>query len=62
VPEVVEGEVTRLLARLRFGVRTIDPPTLLTVAASQASVGALACYLPARPAIKVDSLMVLRCE
>ncbi len=52
----------RLLAGLLYGVRTSDPLTLLAVALFLAAVSALATYLPARRATRVDPTVALRAE
>ena len=54
--------VARLMAGLLYGVRPSDPVTFTAVAVLMIGVGALACYLPARRAIRVDPMMALRCE
>ena len=54
--------LTRLMTTLLFGVRPGDPLTLATVAALLLATAALACYLPARRATRVDPLIVLRTE
>ena len=54
--------VTRLMAGLLYGVRPSDPVTFAAVALLLIGVGALACYLPARRAIRVDPMAALRCE
>ncbi|HYM13166.1 MAG TPA: ABC transporter permease [Bryobacterales bacterium] len=54
--------LTRLLARLLFGVKPNDPATYLTVAAILTAITLLASFLPARRATQVDPLVALRYE
>jgi putative ABC transport system permease protein len=54
--------VTRLMTTLLFGVTPGDPLTLATVATLLLATAAIACYLPARRATKMDPLAVLRTE
>ena len=51
-----------LLRRVLVGTSTIDPVTLLAVAALLAVVGLAACLLPARRAMHLDPAAVLRNE
>jgi predicted permease len=53
---------TRLIAHMLFGVTPYDPVTLATVAIALLAVGALAGYIPARRAMKVDPMVALRYE
>jgi ABC-type antimicrobial peptide transport system permease subunit len=54
--------LTRLMTDMLYEVSATDPLTLSAVAGVLAAAAALACYLPARRATKVDPLVALRCE
>jgi predicted permease len=54
--------LTRVLASLLFEITPTDPPTLFTVSLVVVAAAALATYLPARRAMKVDPMLALRCE
>jgi predicted permease len=53
---------SRLIRSLLFGVTPVDPATLTAATAVMFAVAALAAYLPARRASRVDPMMALRCE
>jgi putative ABC transport system permease protein len=52
----------RALQSLLFGVRATDPLTFSLVTALLLGVAALASYLPARRAARIDPLLALRQE
>ncbi|MCL4845718.1 MAG: ABC transporter permease [Acidobacteria bacterium] len=54
--------LSRVLASLLFGVQPTDPTTFVVVATTITAVAALACFLPARRATRVDPMLVLREE
>jgi putative ABC transport system permease protein len=56
------ASLTRFMTAQLFGVKPGDPLTLATVATLLLVTAAIACYLPARRATRVDPLVVLRAE
>jgi ABC-type antimicrobial peptide transport system permease subunit len=53
---------SRYMSGLLFGVSPFDPLTLSAVMMTFVVVTALASYIPARRATRVDPLTALRCE
>ena len=54
--------LTRLLSGLLFGVEAVDVTTFTTISLLLVFVSLLACYLPARRAMRIDPLSALRYE
>ena len=54
--------LSRFLAGLLFGISTNAPLTFLIIPLALLAVSLLACYGPARRAVKIDPAVSLRCE
>jgi putative ABC transport system permease protein len=54
--------LTRLLSGLLFGIGAVDVTTFATISLLLVVVSLLACYLPARRAMRIDPLKALRYE
>jgi predicted permease len=51
-----------LLASMLYGIEPLDPPTLIGVSVVLALTGFLACYIPARRALRIHPMDALRYE
>ncbi|HEX6822915.1 MAG TPA: ABC transporter permease [Candidatus Sulfotelmatobacter sp.] len=54
--------LSRLIRKLLYGVQPTDPVTFMTVASGLAVVAILACYIPARRAMRINPMTALRYE
>jgi putative ABC transport system permease protein len=54
--------LTRLMAKLLYSVRAVDPATFAAVAVVLALITIVASYIPARRTLRVDPLIALRHE
>jgi predicted permease len=59
---ILSWSLTPLLAGLLFRVHPTDPMTWFASGAFLGGLGCLACYLPARRAVRVDPLVTIRYE
>ena len=59
---LIAGVLSRLVAGVLYEVRPLDPLTYLTTSVVLACAAALACWIPARRATRVDPLTALRAE
>jgi putative ABC transport system permease protein len=57
---VVSLALTPLLTSQLFGIRPLDPPTVVGVPALLLFIAGVACYLPARRAMAIDPVNALR--
>ncbi len=53
---------TRLLSSMLYGIAPIDPTTLVVVGMVLLAVSLIACYVPARRAMRIDPMKALRSE
>lgn len=54
--------LTRFLRALLIGVDSMDAPTFIVVTLLLSAVALLACYIPARRAMRIDPMLALRCQ
>jgi putative ABC transport system permease protein len=54
--------LSRLMTKLLYGVQPTDPTTFVIVAAGLGVVAMVACYIPARRAMRIDPMSALRYE
>jgi len=54
--------LTRTMAHLLAGISHTDSVTYITVTILMSAVGLLACWIPARRAMRVDPMVALRYE
>jgi putative ABC transport system permease protein len=54
--------LTRVMEPLLYGVTATDPLTFILISLALAVAAMLACWIPARRAMRVDPMVALRCE
>lgn len=54
--------LARFLSSMLYGITPTDPLTIAAVSFLLVVVALLACYVPARRAVRLDPLTALRCE
>jgi predicted permease len=54
--------LTHVIRTFLWGITPTDPPTFAFVGAALAALAALACYVPARRALRIDPIIALRLE
>jgi putative ABC transport system permease protein len=54
--------LSRLMTKLLYGVKPTDPATFGAVAIGLSLLALVACYIPARRAMRIDPVEALRCE
>ena len=54
--------ITRLMKSLLYGIHPADPLTFVAVSLLLSAIAIVACYIPARRAMKVDPMVALRYE
>ena len=59
---IVALAFSRVLSSLLYGATATDPMTFAMVALLLSSVALLACYFPARRAMKADPVVALRAD
>jgi ABC-type antimicrobial peptide transport system permease subunit len=59
---IAAWSLTRAMAHMLAGVSPGDPVTYITVTVLMSAVGLLACWIPARRAMRVDPMEALRYE
>jgi ABC-type antimicrobial peptide transport system permease subunit len=59
---VISAALSHLLSALLFGLNPLDPLAFLGVSLLLSAITAVAAYIPARRATKVDPMVALRHE